>query len=121
MSVVANGWKVLAWDWTYGFADVVFAEEVLRAEVFFGDGLVVDNGEGADSGESEVFGYFGSQCAEGDEQDVGGADAFLGLGAPEADLAVVEGDFVGAEAGRGGGLCGGSVGRGGLFSAIGLG
>lgn len=55
---------------------------------------MVDDREGVDSGEHEVLSDFVAEGADGDEEDVGVADFFLGLHAPEADLSVVEGDFV---------------------------
>ena len=75
-------------------AHVGVGDEEGRAQVIFGDGLVVGERDGANAGEDEVLCDFVGEGLDGDEEDVGGADLLLRLHAPEADLAVVEGDFV---------------------------
>ena len=83
-----------AWAATYRLADVGFGEEELGAEVVLGDDAVVDEGERGDAGEDEVLGHLVAERLDVDEQNVRVADLLLRLHAPEADLAVVEGDLV---------------------------
>lgn len=64
------------------------------AQIAIGDELVVDDGEGVDSCQDEVFGDFVGERFHGDEEDVGIADFLLGLDTPQSDLAIVESDFV---------------------------
>jgi len=66
----------------------------LCAQVILGDEFVVDDCEGMDASEDEVFGYFVCEGFHCDEEDVGIADLFLGLDTPESDLTVVECDFI---------------------------
>lgn len=75
-------------------AYVGVADEEGRAQVFFCDIFVVGEGDGANAGEDEVLCDFVCEGFDGDKEDVCGADLLLGLDTPEADLAVVEGDFV---------------------------
>lgn len=70
------------------------ADEEGRAQVFFRDIFVVGEGDGANAGEDEVLCDFVCEGFDGDKEDVCGANLLLGLDAPEADLAVIEGDFV---------------------------
>jgi hypothetical protein len=44
--------------------------------------LVVDDGEGVDSGQDEVLGYLVGESFHGYEEDVGIADFLLGLDTP---------------------------------------
>jgi hypothetical protein len=78
----------------YVFADVGVADEELCAEIIFGDYFVVCEGDGAYAGEDQVLCDFVGERLDGDEEDVGGADLLLRLHAPEADLPIIEGDFV---------------------------
>ena len=55
---------------------------------------MVDNCEGVDAGQDDVLGDFTGESFYGYEEDVGIADLLLGLDTPEADLAVVQGDFI---------------------------
>ena len=82
-------------------AHVGVGEEELGAQVIFGDGLVVSDGDGADACENQVLCDLVGEGFEADEEDVGGAYLLLGLDAPEADLTVVEGDFVCTRISRG--------------------
>lgn len=69
-------------------------QEELGAEVRLGDEAVVEDGEGTDAGEDKVLCDFCAECFQGDEEDVGTLDLGLGGHAPEADLAVIEGNVV---------------------------
>jgi hypothetical protein len=55
---------------------------------------VVGERDGAYASEDKVLRDFVGKGLDRDEQDVGGADLLLRLDAPEADLAIVEGDFI---------------------------
>ena len=55
---------------------------------------MVDDCEGMDACENKVLGDFVGECLHSYEENVGVADFFLSLYAPEADLAVVESDFI---------------------------
>ena len=75
-------------------AYVGVANKELRAQIIFGHDFVVGERDGAYAGEDEVLRDFVGKGFDRDEQDVGGADLLLRLDAPEADLAIVEGDFI---------------------------
>jgi len=66
----------------------------LRAQIIFGHHFVVGERDGAYASEDKVLRDFVGKGLDRDEQDVGGADLLLRLDAPEADLAIVEGDFI---------------------------
>lgn len=61
---------------------------------------MVCEGDGADACEDEVLCNLIAEGFDADDEDVGGAYLLLRLNAPEADLAVVEGDFVCASISR---------------------
>jgi hypothetical protein len=46
----------------------------LRAQILFGDDLVVGEGDGAYAGQDQVLCDFVGERFNGDEEDVGGAD-----------------------------------------------
>lgn len=69
-------------------------EEELRAQVGLGDDSAVEDGERADAGEDEVLCDLVGQGSDGDEENVCVLDLGLGGHAPEADLAIIEGDFI---------------------------
>lgn len=55
---------------------------------------MVNDCEGVDASKNEVLRNFVGERFHGYEEDVGVADFLLRLYAPEADLAIVEGDFI---------------------------
>ena len=82
---------------THRFPNILISQEELPTQILLGNKAIVDDSQRANAGKSEVLRNLGAQRAEGDEEDVRRADAFLRLGSPQSDLPVVEGDFVCAE------------------------
>lgn len=93
----------------YVLAYVGLADEELRAQILFGDGLVVGKGDGAYASQDQVLGDLVGEGLDRHEEDVCIADPVplaeagrvgavcapvLGLETPKADLSVVKGDLV---------------------------
>jgi hypothetical protein len=95
---------------TYILAHIGLADEELCAQILFYHNLMVCERDGAYAGQDEVLGDFVGKGLDGDEQDVGCAHSMsvsssyrskrrhvsllLRLDAPQANLSVVESDFI---------------------------
>lgn len=83
---------------THELADVFVSQEVTCAKVIFAYGLIIDDCQRSHAGEREIFGNLGTKSTQRNDQYVSRTDALLCLRSPEADLAVVQGIFIGGQA-----------------------
>lgn len=65
----------VVWVQVYILTNVLFSDEELRAEVLLFDGLMIDDCQGANSGQHKVLSYFIREGFEGNEEDVRIADS----------------------------------------------